>query len=68
MEGINAREVRNRCLAAMAVADDVDTKRELWRAAVQFNRESKLSGASAAGEDRPAPRAGELGSFARDIW
>jgi hypothetical protein len=39
MEVINAREVRDRCLAAMAVADDVDTKRELWRAAVQFNRE-----------------------------
>lgn len=69
-EGMNAREIRNRCLAAMVEAEDVETKRELWQAAVFYNRESKeIGGAGAAVTlaGQPLTRDDEGSSGAREM-
>lgn len=55
MEGmINAREARDRCLQALTECASVKDRRQLWRAAMAYNRQIRENGGAGTALERDA--------------
>jgi hypothetical protein len=54
MEGIDSREAARRCVEALAETDCIETRTALWKAAVRYSKQARMSAAGRSGEmERP---------------
>ena len=51
MEGIDAKEAARRCVEALTETDCIETRTALWKAAVRYSKQARMSGAGAAGRE-----------------